>query len=382
MTNKLQLFPGDQYSPVLNKSLERYYNGAYKTLSYFINAKLLAKDRFHSRKASLQDVYDDIMLDPFLLAVCRNRKFNAIANKWQIVDDEGFKLDEETKLIKRSWFTKVLSMALDARFYGYTLIELGNLVKGEIKSVQSISRQHVSPEKRMIMIRTTDVTGISIDDKAYRDNYILVDGDEGLGLLASVAPNALMKRYGLSSWVDHAEAFALPFLHLKTLMSDPDHVSKMEEDLRNAGRERMMITEGDDELTAVTSGSDAHQIYEQLIERNNKEIATGILGNTLSTIEGSSYSQSRVHLLAEEQIALADMEFLENFANDELIPRLINLGYPLDGGKFAFDTSRESTHQERINSLTLLLQHYDVDPATVKDLLGIDVEPKSTIAHV
>src|SRR5690606_20990538 len=155
---------------------------------------------------------------------------------------DGFKLEDESKMLQRAWFTKALSLALDARLYGYTLLESGNPEKGEISSVQSISRQHVSPEKSLILIPPTDLTGIEIDRPEYRDNYILVDGQEDLGLLAAVAPQTLIKRYGLSSWADHAETFALPFLHLKTNMSDPLHVEKMDAELRNAGRERVMMT--------------------------------------------------------------------------------------------------------------------------------------------
>lgn len=224
--------------------------------------------------------------------------------------------------------------------------------------------------------------GIDIDQPQYRDNCLLVDGQEDLGLLAAVAPQALIKRYSLSSWVDHAESFALPFLHLKTNMSDPVQVEQLRSDLKNAGRERTMMTEGDDELNAITSGSDAYAIYENLIERCNKEISTAILGNTLSTVEGSSYSQSKVHLLAEEQIALGDMAFVESVVIDELIPRLINLGYALEGVKFSFDTSRESSNQERINTISMLLNHYKVDPSVIKEQFGVEVEFKDDSANV
>ena len=194
--------------------------------------------------------------------------------------------------------------------------------------------------------------------------------------------HTLMKRYSLSSWIDHAESFALPFLQLKTNMTDPALVDVLKNDLRNAGLERVMMTEGDDELTAITSGSDAYQIYEQLIERCNKDISIAILGQTMTTIDGSSRAQGEVHENTENQITLSDMAFVENVINSEFIPRLINLGYPLEGARFAFDTAREASNPERINTMTLLLNHYKVDPSAIKDQFNIDVEFKHNSANV
>lgn len=367
----------DQYSPILKQKIEVYLDRSRKTIQNWLNAYILAEARIYPRRAELIGVYDYLMLDLHLKGIIRNRKNKVIGEKWHLVDDLDVPLDEETKLLKTAWFRKFVSLVMDARFQGYSLIELDNVSQPGTIIVKLIERRNTNPDKREVLIRPTDIYGISIDEPQLKTNYVLVDGDEGLGLLLACAPDVIYKRYAKAAWTEHAENFSLPFLHGKTDMEDADAVATLRTNLALAGRERILLTGHNDEIEPLPmSSSDAHKIYDELIERCNSELSKNIQGQTMTSDNGSSRSQGEVHERVSDEIALADREFVESVVNDELIPRLIEMGYPLEGARFTYNMQREASTEEKVKVFDLLLKNYDIDPLTIKETFGVQVAKK------
>lgn len=367
----------DQYSPKLRKKLEVYTDRSRQSIVEWLNGYIMAESRTFPRRKELIEVFEYSMLDSHLSAVIENRKSKILGERWGIVDASGEVLEEQTDLLKKKWFKDFVNMALDAKFYGYSLIELGDLIDGEIKSVKLIERRNTEPYSRQVLIRPHDIYGFHIDEPEYRNSYILVDGGEGFGLLLKASPHVIYKRYALAAWTEHAEKFSLPLLHGKTNTQDADAVAKLKTELAAAGREMMMISDHGDEINAVVMGSsDAHKIYNELIDRINSEISKLIVGQTMTTDSGSSYSQANVHKSTAEEIAESDREYIENLVNDELLPRLVAMGYPLGDARFEFTMSRESSTEDKVKIFTLLLQHYDVAPDVIEDAFGVKVDKK------
>lgn len=366
----------DQKVLLTQRKIEVYLDRSRKAIVDWLNAYIISEDRQYPRRRELIDVYEYAYLDNHLRAVWDNRKDNVIGEKWQLVDQFGEPLEDETKLLKKSWFRRFLSLSLDARPFGYSLIELQDDGK-EVTGVKLIERRNTHPERREVLVRPSDLYGYSIDDPAYRDNYILVDGEEGLGLLLTLAPDVIYKRYAKAAWVEHAEKFSLPFIHAKTSLSDSAKVTQLEERLAAAGREFMMLTDHGDEINVIPPGStDAYKIYDTLVERVNSEISKRVAGQTMTVDNGSSRSQSEVHERVGDKKAKNDRDFITDLVNDELLPRLVNLGYPLEGCRFEFPMTREQSTDEKIKVFDLILRHYKVSPEQIKAVFGVDVEEK------
>lgn len=293
-------FPGDQYSHVVKKHLELWYNSNYKTMQLLLSARISANNRQNPNRKLLIDIYDDIMQDPFLYAIAQNRVFNTIGQPWVITDDQGIRLDDETRLMQTSWFRDVMTYIAEARLYGYSLIEIPDPVKGEIKGVELINRQNVSFARKEILTRPYDVAGDSITQKSIRDNYLLVDGKLGLGLLNIVAASAMRKKFALSSWIDGAERYSTPFMVASTDVTDLERIESLRKQFINAGSDRVMLTGDNDKVQAIHTPIDFN-IFKSLADLENGDIATGILGQTMTTMSGSSYSQSQTHQATEDR---------------------------------------------------------------------------------
>src|SRR5690606_16742844 len=229
----------DYQSPVLKKKLERYLDRSRKSITDWLQAYIVAEARQFPRRKELMDLFDYLMLDNHLKGIVRNRRSKIVGEKWALVDESGETDVEATKLLNKKWFKKFKRFALDAKPYGYTLIEIEDGDNG-VKDVKQIDRRNVSPERREVLIRPSDIYGISIDEPSLTDNYIFIDGEEDLGYLLSCEPDVIYKRYAKAAWTEHAEKFALPFLHAKTDMENTSAVEILEDSLRNAGRERIL----------------------------------------------------------------------------------------------------------------------------------------------
>lgn len=370
----------DQNLSQINKPLEVYLDRSRKSITDWLNAYIIAEAGQYPRRRELMDVYDYGLLDNHLYAVVNNRKSKVMGERFHLVDFDGEPLEKETSLLRKSWFYDFVEHSLDAIFYGYSLIELGDIIDGEISKVTLVSRRNTNPERREVLIRPSDIYGISIDEPVYRDNYILVDGKEGLGLLLRAMPNVIYKRFALAAWTEHAEKFSIPFLHGKTNITDTDAVSKLEDSLIQAGREMIIVTDHGDEIQALQiGGSDTFKIYDALTERVNSELSKLIIGQTMTTDSGSSRSQAEVHDKTLGEIAEADRELIECIVNDELLPRLRALGYPIpEEARFQYDLQREQSIEDQIKVYSLALQHYKVSPEKIKAVFGITVEEKTT----
>lgn len=372
-----------QLEKIKSQKLEVYLDRSRKSITDWLNAYVTAEARLYPRRRELMDVYDYGMLDNHLYGVVQNRKSKVMGERFHLVDFDGEPLERETNLLRKSWFYDFVEHSLDAIFYGYSLIELGDVIDGEIRSVKLVQRRNTHPERREVLIRPSDISGISFDDPVYKNNYILVDGKEGLGLLLHAMPNVIYKLFALAAWTEHAEKFSIPFLHGKTNLTDPDAVSKLENALIQAGREMILVTDHGDEIKPLQiSGTDTYKIYDALTERINTELSKLIVGQTMTTDSGSSRSQAEVHDKTGGEIAESDRELIECIVNDELLPRLRSLGYPIpEEARFEFDLKREENVEDQAKVYDLLLKHYKISPEKIKAVFGIDVEEKKRSAY-
>ena len=72
-------------------------------------------------------VDNDAVLDAHLSAIIGVRKDKTLSKEFKLVDKNLNEDLEATKLIQTQWFRDCVSFALDSVFYGYSLIQFGNL---------------------------------------------------------------------------------------------------------------------------------------------------------------------------------------------------------------------------------------------------------------
>lgn len=323
----------------------------------------------------LYDLYEDILIDT-VLSKAIEKRINAITNaELNFMKDEK-PVPEMDDLIDSPVMEEILTEIMNAKFWGKTVLEL-DFING--LQAFNIPRQHIRPEKGIIVINPGDDRGVE-----YRgDDFFLEAGqDKDFGLLFKAAPWAIVKRGNVADWAQFNELFGIPFKIGKYNAQDDAGRTVLEEALDKSGSAPWIVTPKETDVEIVNQGTKGNgDLFDGLRKASNEEILILILGQTMTTTQGSSRAQSETHKDVEEDTNKADRRFVQKILNTELLPRLEKRGFPVKGGWFTFPDAGETIpmkdqiaiHDAFQNKLGLI-----IDPDFLYDHYGVP-KPKDGI---
>lgn len=333
------------------------------------NAWQMATNPENPQRSRLYAIYRDCLIDNHLVGCITQRKGINLCKVFKLVDSSGKELPEATELFERQWFADFLDLALDSIYWGHSLIELGDLLSDEAgmryQGVELIPREFVIPEYGVFTRELGDEPkkGISYREGLYASSVIEIGKKDSLGLLLKCAPSCISKKNMLAYWDVFGEIFGMPIRIARTSTSDELERKKIEDSLRGQGAGFWsVLSEGTEIQILGNDRSDAYNVYDKRIDRANSELSKAILGQTMTIDNGSSHSQSEVHLEVLKNITQQDAKMLAYTVNDKLIPMMLKQGFPLKGLRFAWDDAMVLTPEQWVAAENLLLQHYNIDP--------------------
>lgn len=327
------------------------------------NAHQTALNIENPNRFDLYTVYHDALLDTHLKSVWGVRLEMVLKSKFNIVDSNGSEDTEKTKLLKRSWFLEYLTLAMESKLWGHSLIQFTTMVDGEFCEVDIVPREHVKPEFGIVVKEPSDEKGWSYLEAGPFEHYtISVGKSKDLGLLLEAAPNCISKKYMKQFWDEFAEIFSVPIRIGKTNSQNKENVTRMSQSLEDMGRSAWALLDQESSIEIVeTSKKDAYLVYDKRMERADAENSKHIFGQTMLMDDGSSRSQSEVHQELAEQISNSDRRFLMFHMNETVLPFLTKHGYPFEGVEFEWDDSTELSYQEQLEVDQWLIDHFDID---------------------
>ncbi len=308
-----------------------------------------ARSVLNPRRKLLYELFDNIKIDGHLLSVM-NKRAMGITNKRILftpqmgVDTVDVRISD--LILEAPWFFDFLNYSAQAVPFGHSLIELVPATDGIniIKEVILIERANVKPERGFVAIDAlNEAVGIYYKgeqaDPAFAPYLIEVGGSKDYGLLMAAAQYVIYKRGGFGDWAQFAELFGMPFRVGKYNPFDDAMRKKLDTALDTmGGAGYAVIPEGAslEFFNNVQSGQS--DIFKNLIEMSNAEISKLFLGQTMTTDNGSSKSQSDTHKEVEEDINLNDMIKMEYILNWDFKAKLYNISQiaDLQKGKFRF----------------------------------------------
>ena len=135
------------------------------------------------------------------------RKNKVLGNPFKLVDKNGKEVPDATLLFQTQWFFDFQNFALDSIFWGYSLIQLNDIVDDKFSSVELYPRIFVKPKFSIITDDPYAIVGIDYKEEPYASWCVWVGDDCDLGLLNKAAPYVIIKRNGLSAWNEYAWSF-------------------------------------------------------------------------------------------------------------------------------------------------------------------------------
>lgn len=323
------------------RDLVKYRRSLYKKdLSDWESARQAATSVDYPLRRRLYELYADALLDSHLGGLIRKRILKVVNRPFELINQENEPESDNLRLIQTSWFRDFIRYAIESRFYGYSLMEFDWSPQGqEVSRVRLVDRRHVVPERAEYLKSYGDIIGPSYLEPPVSDWVIGVGDEFDLGLLEGVSLLYLLKKNAMGAWSEFIEIFGIPFRSAKTDSFDTQMRRELEDMLENMGGSAWaLFPQGTEFEIHPNKQSDAHEVFDKMLERVNSEMSKAILGQTMTTDNGSSRSQAEVHQGTEDEITWADMAFITDLVNDRLIPFLKAKGYPLGDLFFRFKT--------------------------------------------
>nr|DAF62160.1 MAG TPA: portal [Myoviridae sp. ctt8G1] len=332
----------------------------------------------------LYDIYRDVEVDLHLSGCVGQRTGFVMAKSFKIVNGKGDEDGEALHYFDQAWFKQLMRYALEANFWGHSLIELGEpATDGDgcltYSDVTLIPRKHVIPEYGRVITELGQDwnTGICYREPPFTDWLIEAGRPDSLGLYLKAATQTIPKKNMLAFWDTFGEIFGMPMRIARTTSRDKKEIDRLDRMLREAGASLSMVAGQDTEIEFVESGKgDAYNVYDKRISRANSELSKLVIGQTMTIEDGSSLSQSQTHLEVFQNLVESDCDMLRDIVNNQLIPRMVRHGFPVKGLRFEWDDAVDYTPEQQKAYEEMVLQHYKVNPLYFEDKYGMPCEEK------
>jgi hypothetical protein len=380
---------------------EAIKNRGKKSVQDLIQGWMMAEWRQFKKRNRLVEVYEMCLLDLHLESVIGNRKSKVLGEDFVLIDKNTDQQNEQKleNLFKKNWFVQFLDIALDSIFFGHSLIEITELSQENegvrIKEVTCIERRNVVPEDKIVLYNWWDSQGIFWENPLHNNHYVSVLYKKPFGLLLNASIAVLYKRFATEAWMRFAEKYGKPIPMVNTPANKKEKKEILDAIFSMGEDGGLVLGELDKIMFANPVSGDNATNFEKIILLQNSEISKLILGQTMTTENGSSKSQAEVHENTSFELAEMDMQWLQGIINDELIPRMVRLGYPAELLNYNFEFSYfynkrkeevaklQKEQEEAINSkfdrLTKLLPYIEIDDNLeqyIEQEFGIPVKKK------
>lgn len=332
-------------------------------------------------RRALYDIYRDVEADLHLSGCVAQRTGFVMARPFKLTDAKGVEQPDAHHYFDQEWFKQLCAYTLQSIYWGHSLIQLGDLTTdGDgcpcLTGVTLIPRKHVVPEHRRILPQQglQWTSGIDYTDPALSRWLIEAGQPDDLGLYLKAAMQTIPKKNMLAFWDSFGEIFGMPMRVIKTNTRDEKEQNRILDMADTMGNKQTVLLNQDTDIQFVESTrGDAYQVYNQRVDRANSELSKLIIGQTMTIEDGSSLSQSQTHLEVFQNLVDKDADMLRDVINNQLLPRLVALGFPLQGLRFEWDDSETYTPEQQVAYERLMLEHFEVDQKYFEEKYGIKI---------
>lgn len=376
------------------EALESFFRTSKKTIQEYVY-EIERNNRYRSVRGNLLlgtalddrskiiDLYESaLQQDAHIRSVVETLESQILGDRYMLasVNDKGkYKKDiEETKKIQGSQFDKLIKGIVESKLYGYTLIELSsniNPLTGKLAEINIIERRNVLPDQGVVVKRQNIwAPNWDIYSKQYTDNYILINTGE-LGLFSATTPLVLAKKFTLANYVNFSHTYGQPIIHGKAQSEDNSDRQRLAQNIANASQQKIIVTGLDDEIDVKAfTMSNSEKVYTGLIGFANKEVSNIILGSESMAGETQSYvGSTQAHQDIFRDRIEVYRRYIENIMNEEVLPRLVKMGYIKAGMVFKYSNKIEMGNDDRIKLYTFLTERYELSPDEIEKEFGVNV---------
>lgn len=383
-TGKINSEVLESFFRLSKKTIQEYVSEIERNCRYKSTRSQVVKGVVLDDRSRLMDLYEAcVQQDAHLRSVLETLESQIIGERYMLArqnaNGQYIRDVEATKKIQGSQFTKLIRGIAESKLYGYTLIELNSSIDPitcKLNDINIIERRNVLPEQRTVVKRQGIwLPNWDLDTPKYHKNYVLINSGD-LGLFSATTPLILAKKFTLSNFINFAHTYGLPIVHGKTDNESPGDRNKLANDIASAATNRVIVTGLSDEIEVKAfTMSNSEKIYTSLIEFVNSEVSNLVLGSQSMAGATQSYvGSTKAHQDVFRDRIKVYREYIENTMNEEIVPRLVAMGYVEKGLEFKYSGGLEMGVESKIKLYDFLTDKYEIDPEEITKEFGIVVK--------
>jgi phage gp29-like protein len=149
--------------------------------------------------------------------------------------------------------------------------------------------------------------------------YFIGNGND-FGMLQQLALYAMYKRAALGDWAQYSQLAGTNFRVVKYRGDVPDPARRLavRTIVNNAGQGTLDLPDGIDVETSNQTSSSQNQLFENYVQYLDDNMTKLVLGQTMTTEDGSSRSQAEVHERVQDTIFDSDGKYILTLLNYDL----------------------------------------------------------------
>lgn len=344
-------------------------------------------------RSRLIDLYESCYLqNARLQSCCETLDSQLTGERYSLgmVDGYGkFVRDPElTKKAQGIQFEKYIRAAIDAKLYGFSLVEtrvfkdevtgqptVVNPETGLLREVNIIERRNILADQQRVVQRQGQwLPNWDLSSIQYKHNYTLINTG-GYGLFAATTPLILGQKFTLSNWLNFTHTYGQPIIHGKSSAEDDISRKRLASSIARAATNKVVVTGKDDDIDIKAfTMSNSEKIYDTLISYVNKEVSNLILGSESMAGATQSYvGSTKAHTDIFRARVKNWRKWIENVINEKIIPVLVYWSYIPNNTIFKYDSQLDMSNEDKIKVYDMLTDKYEVDPETIHQEFGIKV---------
>ena len=358
-----------------------------------------AENAWYPHRVKMQRMFIDTILNGHVYSLMDRRKDLTLLRDWCFKDQKDNEVEGLKDMFNAEWFDLLVGYSLDALFFGYSLISLGDIEGDTFKSTSLIRRWNVSPDRMNVAEFIYSLSGAKFAEEPFKDWHIWVPtpsengvGTCGYGLFYKIALYEIFLRNTLGYNGDFVELFAMPYRVGKTTKTEEKERAELESAIQNMGSAGWAVIDPMDEIEFLETGMSGtgYTAYESLEQRCEKKVSKLILGHEDAVAStpgrlGATQGDDNPVASALRDKQVRDGKFIERMVNGQLLPKMRNLGFKIPQNirfEYKNDAEKESfrSRQDASNKVTAEIAQVmknaglKMDPKYFEDRTGIKAE--------
>lgn len=338
----------------------------------------IAESAENPDRTELIRIFNNVEIDGHISGITNSIKNKIKRKEFMVVNPDGSEDEDATRILEKEWFFRYLDWNIEAPFFGFSLIELGDMIDDGFPKIQLVPRVNVVPDVKKVKFDTMrfsqGMKAIDYTKPPYSDWTVFIGTQKGLGLYNIIAPTAIAKKHVMAAMWEYTEIFGMPIRQGMTDIHDPDRRLNMERMLDNMGSAAWGVFDRDDEIQLVESVDSDASVFLDPIKLANDEISKTLMGSTGMMDEKSFVGSAEVQERLFSELIVSYQRQIMFDMNNKLMPIMTRLGIFKEGQRFKWKQEESLTTQEKADYLLRLLPFMTVRPDDVERVTGIPVE--------